>query len=117
MCTLKYSTNWNQKLCLNIFADIRVYNKNNHFEGNIVDVEYTAKTGIIEFKAEIEKVVPVLLDKVPESMWWLITGYDKENSLKIMHQIYKNTDLDLEKAFFAILILRQRPDLTNTKTA
>lgn len=117
MCTLKYSTNWNQKLCLNIFADIRVYNKNHHFEGNVVDVEYQAKTGIIEFKAEIEKVVPIMLDKVSEAMWYMITGYDRENSLKIISQMYKNKGIEIDKLFFAILILRHRPDLTTSKAS
>jgi len=117
MCKLKYSNNWNQKLCLNIFADLRVYNKYNHFEGNIVDVEYTSKTGLIEFKGEIEKVTPVMLDKISESMWYMITGYNRENSLKIINQMYKNKGIELDKVFFAILIIRHRPDLTISKVS
>lgn len=117
MCKLKYSTNWNQKLALNIFADLRVYNKYHHFEGNIVDIEYQSKTGLIEFKGEIEKVMPVMLDKISEAMWYMITGYNKENSLKIIHQMYKNKDIEIDKVFFAILIIRHRPDLNQQKAS
>lgn len=117
MCKLKYSTNWNQKLCLNLFADIRVYNKFNHYEGNVVDVEYQSANGAIEFKAEIEKVVPVMLEKVSEAMWYMITGYDRENSLKIIRQMYKNKGIELEKVLFAILIIKHRTDLTISKVS
>lgn len=117
MCKLKYSNNWNQKLVLNIFADLRVYSTKNHYEGNIVDIEYQTKNGLIEFKGEIEKVTPVTLDKISESMWYMITGYNRENSLKIIHQMYKNKDIDIDKVFFAILIIRHRPDLNKQKAS
>jgi hypothetical protein len=102
---------------LNLYADIRVYNKHNHFEGHVVDVEYHSANGLIGFKAEIEKVIPVMLDKVSEAMWYMITGYDRENSLKIIRQMYQNKGIEINKVLFAILIIRHRTDLSISKVS
>ena len=69
------------------------------------------KGEIVEFVAEIASVYITQLDRIPEFIFMIDTGYNKENAIKMFENMYKNKGIDLHAIKFSILALKHRPDL------
>jgi glyoxylase-like metal-dependent hydrolase (beta-lactamase superfamily II) len=109
----KYLQNWNNKLLLDsFFTTIRIYNPAQHVAGCYAKNFYTRKNNeIVEFSTEIVNVVPVMLDKIPEFVFLIDTGYSKAESIKIFENLYKSKKIDVHAVQFAIITHKHRPDL------
>ncbi len=85
--TLKFSTNWNNKLNCNSFTTLRLRNDNKYYKGAKVNVwlgnSYKGKATIIG-------VSFFTLEQINEFVARLDSGYPAEECRKIILQIYKN---------------------------
>ena len=112
MQTIKFSQNWNNKLLLDsYFTTIRIFSNANHVVGTLVDCELMRKGEPLNFVAEIASVTLCLLDRIPEFVFMIDTGYTKENAIKMFENMYKNKNIDVHQVQFCILTLKHRPDL------
>ena len=118
METIKFSQNWNNKLLLDsYFTSIRIYNSNKHVKGALIKCEYTRKGETISFVCEVASVYPILLDKIPDFLFLIDIGYNKEQSIKMFEQMYKYKNVDLHTVQFAVVCLKHRPDLEQQKAS
>ena len=112
METIKFSQNWNNKLLLDsYFTTIRIFNNNKHVKGALIKCEYARKGETVDFVTEIAEVATVMLDAIPEFLFLIDTGYNKEQSIKMFEQMYKNKQVDIHSVKFAVICLKHRPDL------
>lgn len=109
----KYSNNWNGKLLLNtFFTTIRIYNPAKHVTGVYAKNVYTrAQKEPVVFTTEIVNVVPIMLDNIPDFVFYVDLGYTKNESIAIFEKMYKSKEVDVHKVKFAIITHKHRPDL------
>jgi glyoxylase-like metal-dependent hydrolase (beta-lactamase superfamily II) len=111
----KYSQNWNGKLLLNsYFTTIRIYNPAYHTPGVLAQNKYNRKQNdVIEFTTEIVNVMPIMLDSIPDFVFFIDTGYPKKESIEMFEKMYKSKPIDVHKVQFAIITHKHRPDVDN----
>lgn len=102
METIKFSNNWNYKLFTENFTTIRLFSKK-YQVGKMYELEFKGK------KTEVEcvHITPIRLADIPEYTFLTDTGYDKETSLKMFREMYKNK-VDVNAVPFAIIVLKQK---------
>jgi len=112
MDIINFSQNFNNKLMLNsYFTTIRPFSPSKHIVGVLKKCQYPRKGEMVEFVTEITDVTPVLLDKIPNFIFCIDTGYSKEESIRMFENMYKNKGIDVHTHRFAIITLKHRPDL------
>ncbi|MEN7549057.1 ASCH domain-containing protein [Rapidithrix thailandica] len=85
---IKFSHNWNKKLCTDCFSTIRLYTTK-FIAGRkylIVLSEKGKESPVCE--AEALEVRPFWSDQLTEGMARLDTGYNREEALNILRQMY-----------------------------
>jgi hypothetical protein len=85
--TLKFSTNWNNKLNCNSFTTLRLRNDNKYYAGAKINIWLG---NIYKGKGTILGVSLYTLDKINEYVARIDTGYSAEECRKIILQMYKN---------------------------
>lgn len=109
MDTLKFSTNWNNKLNCKCFTTVRLYDPNRHFQYKDFIVEL--KKGNIYEKIGIFKVMDIatgLLSEIPSHICYLDTGYGKVEFIKIFENMYKNSSIDIHNATLCVMVLSKQ---------
>lgn len=102
METLKMSTNWNYKLFTKYFTTIRLFSQK-YQVGTMYELDFKGK----KIEVECVHITPIRLADIPEYTFFTDTGYDKETSLKIVKEMYKNTKIDVNAVPFAIIVFKQ----------
>ena len=89
MRELKFSTNWNKKLCCNVFTTLRL---NDQMQiGDLVLVKIKDKNrGIVEI---LDKKM-IYLSELTDDICYLDTGYNAEETKKILQTMYKNKNVN-----------------------
>ena len=117
--TLKFSTNWNNKLNCNSFVTLRLRNDNKYYTGAKVNI-WLGNT--YKGKATIVGVSFYTLDKINEFVARLDTGYSAEECRKIIMEMYKNKpniDWFTQQLAFCLISYDERakqPDLFTEQT-
>lgn len=98
MQTIKFSTNWNNKLNCTAFTTLRPANPGKYAVGDKYEIECPKK--IASFTAEIMAITIVKLDTLNPFISYLDTGYSVDEVKEILHKMYKGK---VEK-FYLILL-------------
>jgi len=112
--TLKFSTNWNNKLNCNAFTTLRLRNDNKYYPGAKVNI-WLGNT--LKGKGTILGVSLYTLDKINEYVARIDTGYSAEECRKIILQMYKNKptiNWETQQLAFCLITYDERakqPDL------
>lgn len=85
-----FSTNWNNKLSCEYFTTLRLYSKK-FIVGNIYDIELQKKH--LKF-AECKAIKTLNIEQINDYIAGLDTGYDAEETKKLIKTMYKNLNLD-----------------------
>lgn len=89
MNTIKYTTNWNNKLDCKHYTTLRIYNPIKHQRGKIFDVFINSK---LKHKAEIIGVKKGYLKDLGSYDCYLDTGYSKQETISLMQKFYPKID-------------------------
>jgi len=111
--TIKFSYNWNGKLDCPFFTTIRLYPYNNFSYGDTVNVErsYDKSDNNTSLAIIVHKDT-IRLKEIPECVFFTDTGYNKENSIRMFINMYKNRGIDnLREAYFDIIVLKNIKEL------
>lgn len=108
MNEIKFTYNWNNKLDNKYFTTIRLYSVGKFKIGEEYDI-------LVKNKKEYHKIYSAILvaglkyklDDIPLFLFAQDTGYDKEASIKIVETMYKNSNIDIHNALFAILLFKR----------
>ena len=102
MINLKFSKNWNQKLCCDVFTTIRY--KSPCKIGDIVSVKTkTSKSEIISY-AQILNVESFFLKDIPECVFAFDMGMSKDSGIKEIAKIY--SQYNIHEIKFDIITMR-----------
>lgn len=105
MHTIKFTTNWNNKLHCKAFTTIRMRNDSVYHEFARLKVEYE-KEGI-SFEAEVLRVKPFMLDNLTNHDAFLDTGYNKTVTISIIETMYKNKNINVHSTEFVLITLKK----------
>ena len=99
---LKFSHNWNNKLSCKYFSTIRLFSQKFQV-GSFYAMDYKGS------RREVECVYkqPIKLKDIPDCIFFLDTGYDKDTSINIFRTMYKNSKINVDTATFCIYVFRQ----------
>lgn len=99
--TIKFSTNWNNKLDCNYFTTIRLMSKK--FEvAKVYNVELKNKE---HSRAIILNICYTMLDNLNDFNCYLDTGYSVEETKNIFKKMYPN--VNFKKTHLAIILLKK----------
>jgi hypothetical protein len=111
---IKFSYNWNNKLNNIVFCTIR---KTNSFycSGHTYDLylkstEKNSTSGtIIKFigKGEILEKLSLPIEKIPEYIFWLDTGFSKGETISVIQKIWNVPDDQIESFIVDILFIKK----------
>lgn len=94
MSDLYFYQNWNNKLTTNIFTTIRLRNDAKYYEGKIFDrINLVSKDKKILTEygpGQIIMLVNLLIDDIPSASAYLDTGYNKEETVKLLKTMYSH---------------------------
>lgn len=93
------------------FTTIRPFSPTKHIVGVLKKCQYPRKGEMVEFVTEIVDVTVVMLDSIPDFLFRIDLGYSKEESIRMIENMYKNKGIDVHTHRFVILTLKHRPDL------
>lgn len=100
---IKFSTNWAGKLNADVFSTLRIHNHHKHFVGNKAHVKFKDT----QFTAEVIEVTLAQIEKLPNFVFLLDTGYSKEEAIKMFKNMYKHYDIAIEACLWSLLILKK----------
>ena len=107
--TIRFNTNWNNKLNCNSFSTIRLSSPNKYKEGEIYNILQVDKSGkaIKNYGfARLLSINEFLLDNITPAMCLLDTNYDKADFTKMFLTMYKNYKIDFSKKKLMFLVLQ-----------
>lgn len=102
MLTIKYQTNWNNKLASKIHTTFRLHNANRFRPGAEFIEELKGKP---VNRVKVIRVYPKLLSQVTEVEAFLDTGYGLPQFRKIVQTMYKNKFPDVTNVQFDLVLL------------
>jgi len=113
--TIKFSYNWNGKLDCLFFTTIRIHSYNAYLYGETVTVERTyEKSGDNTSLALIVHKDTMRLKNIPEYTFFTDTGYNKDNSIRMFENMYKNRGIEnLRESYFDIIVLKNIKEPNN----
>lgn len=98
---INFSYNWNNKLNCKFFTTLRLTNYNKYRTGLVYEIQLNNQS--IKHARIVEiKVFP--LDKINDFISGLDTGYNKEETIKIINRMYPETINNVDKSFMLILL-------------
>lgn len=101
-----FSKNWNGgKLDNDYFTIIRLCNPRKHLIGFSYAVFLDGKH--INVSALDRIVMTCTLDKIPDVLYKLDTGYDKERAIAMISSMYKNKISNVKDASFSVLLFKR----------
>lgn len=109
MKTLKFTTNWNNKLNCKSFLAIRLYNPSLYYQYAEFMVEL--KKGDNYEKIGIFKIESIAIGMISELHDWqclLDSGYCMDEWIKIVRNIYKNKPIDIYNEKFCLMVLSRQ---------
>ncbi len=108
MQTIKFSSNWNNKLFQNCFTTFRPFIVDRFKPNEIVSIQMNFKTELENpFEARYILSIVEILRHAPESLCYLDTGYCKEEFIKLVRTMYKSKSYDLDYQQFAFCLFQR----------
>ena len=107
--TIRFNTNWNNKLNCNSFSTIRLSSPNKYKEGEIYNILLVDKSGKATKNFGFAKLLSInefLLDNITPAMCLLDTSYNKPEFIKMFQTMYKNYRIDFSKKKLMFLVLQ-----------
>ena len=101
METIKFSSNWNNKLNNKAFTTLRIHNEHKYKVGSSYSIILNSET---KGTARILEIRRLRLDQLNEFICHLDTGYCKASTITILERMYKGTDLQAVLFDFCLLV-------------
>lgn len=101
---LNFFYNWNNKLACTSFTTFRLHNPRKFVIGKKLSVMLTGKN---LKDVEVRGVKIMKLHQVNEFIAQLDSGYSVEEFLKIIRDMYKNKNIDLDAADWNLVLCRE----------
>lgn len=101
MNTIKFSYNWNKKLCCTCFTTLRINNKH-----NIGDVVMITLKGKERGLATVVDKKELNLDGITNALAYIDTGYNAEDTKKLLMKMYKNKNIDWNRQHIYLYVLQ-----------
>lgn len=105
--TIRFSTNWNNKLNNKAFSTIRIHNPKKYIIGNAYNIELN---GISKGIATLHEKRILSIDKLNNFICYLDTGYSKAQTIGILQKMYKNLNLKNVLFDFCLLVYNQQSE-------
>ncbi len=104
MKDIDFSYNWNNKLENNCYSTIRIHNEKKYVAEKLYNIYL--KNEFLHV-AKILKIKTFALHDLSDIMAYLDTGYDKEETIKIINKMYKEKAYSL---YYDFIILKRLKD-------
>ncbi len=107
--TIRFNTNWNNKLNCKSFSTIRLSSPNKYKVGKIYNILLVDKSGKASKNFGFAKLLSInefLLENISPAMCLLDTNYEKEAFTQMFKTMYKNFKIDFTKKKLMFLVLQ-----------
>ena len=101
--SLIFSNNWNNKLGNKAFTSIRLHNDLRYVVGDIYEVVLKGEPqGLVRL---ISKRF-LLIDEIDDFVSYIDTGYNAQETIRLLKTMYKNKDIDWDTQFLDVCLFR-----------
>lgn len=101
MNEIKFSQNWNRKLCCKLFTTLRLSGKHNLNDVVLVTLKDKERgLAVVMDKQEIS------LDMITDSLAYIDTGYNAEETKKILQKMHKNKNVNWDTQIIYFYVLK-----------
>lgn len=111
MDVLRFSKNWNNKLDNDCFTTLRPYDPTRYEEGEVIQIQLKENDSFINYcQAALVGIKVFVLQNLQPSDAYLDTGQDKEETIRIIEEAYKERLKNPRTDWFCLLILKRIPE-------
>ena len=103
--TIRFTTNWNNKLLNKAFTTIRIHNPNKYIVGSVYNIELNGKP---QGKAILRIIKTLRLSQLNDFICFIDTGYNKEHTTQILSRMYPGVNLNEVLFDFCLLVNQPR---------
>lgn len=108
---IRFSYNWNNKLQCKAFTTLRLHNPKKYKVGSIYPI-YLEKT-LLKW-AKIKAIKQLKIFQLNDFMAHIDTGYNKEETIKILQKMYPTADWNTQELDFILLVTESAPAIQAT---
>jgi len=101
MDTIRFSANWNNKLAGNAFTTLRVHNPSRYVVGNQYIIDLNGKRMGV---ALLKEKRTITIAQLNDFICYLDTGVNKQETIKILRNIYHGIDFTDTKLDFCLFV-------------
>jgi len=98
---IQFSYNWNNKLDNKAFTTIRLHNPKKYIIGNVYDIEIKENP---KGKATLHEIRTLKISQLNDFICYLDTGYNREQTIKMLQRMYKAINLNTALFDFCLLV-------------
>lgn len=102
---VKFSYNWNNKLHNKAFTTIRIHNPKKYIVGELYNIELN---GRFQGKAILQEKRVLRTIQLNEFICFIDTGYNRQETIKIIKKMYKNLDLQTARFDFCLFVYQSQ---------